>query len=73
MFSELIDKFNTFSSQHQVFIASLAAFCIVVATWGFEHLMDRYFFSKRPIGYVIAFFGGIFFLWVIKHYIMHLG
>ena len=72
MFSEFAEKFNSFAGHHQVIFTIMIAFCIIAISWGIEKLLEEHVFYKHPLpGYLIAIFGGLLTLWIIKHIILH--
>ena len=72
MFKEIINKLSTLASHHQAITALIIAVSAVMISWGFEKILEIYFFPKRPLaGYVIAIAIGLLLLWLTQHFILH--
>lgn len=72
MFMQLLTKIGTFAAHHQAIIAGVVTLCIVCITWGFEKMLEKYFFPKDSFySYLAAVVGGVVLLYAIQHYILH--
>ena len=72
MFEKLITKIGSFADHHQVLVAIAVAICVVCVSWSFEQLLEHYVFPKKPLyGFISVILGGLFLLWLIQHYILH--
>lgn len=72
MFSRLFKKIGTFADHHQMLISLVIAFSIISVSWGFEKILERHLLPSHPLyGYLIAIIGGLFILWVLQHFILH--
>jgi uncharacterized membrane protein len=72
MFSRLFQKVGTYAEHHQILFALIVGVCAVSFSWGVEKMLDTHVFPQSPIlGYSIAIFGGLFGLFLTKHYVLH--
>lgn len=71
MFSELLDKLNSFQDHHQVFFAIFVMFGLVIFSWGIERILEEHIFiRKTKTNYLIAVSIGIIIMWLTKHIIL---
>lgn len=72
MFSRLLDKVSSFADHHQLIIGMFVGFSLICFTWGLEKILETYLWPHKPVvGYAVACFGGLFLLWLIQHFILH--
>jgi len=72
MYSELFAKFNSFAGHHQIIFTVIVAICLITISWAIEKILEEYIFHhKKLAGYIIAIFGSLFILWMVKHFILH--
>lgn len=72
MFKSFFEKFSTFAHHHQALFAILIAFIIICMTWAVEKILDEHVFkNKRLQGYLAVIAGGLFVLWIIQHFVLH--
>lgn len=72
MFSELIEKVNSFADHHQVMFASVIAVAFICLSWGIEKFLELHLFPNNPVyGYITAIAGSLLLLWFTHHYILH--
>lgn len=73
MLAKIFKKFNQLLTHYQVLFFILITLCAIMFTWGFEHLLDLYFFPNKPLlGYGIAVIGSLGVLFIIQHVIRHI-
>lgn len=72
MFAQFFSKVSDFAAHHQVIIASVVALCVILATWGIENIVERYFLPNRTVvRYVLAVVVSSLVLWFIQHTVLH--
>lgn len=72
MFERLTEKLTDLSLHHQVAFALITVISIVCVSWGVELLLKEYIFPEKPVyAALIAIIGGLFFLWLTKHVVLH--
>ena len=73
MFSEFFSKFDSIAKHHQIFFTIIIAFCVIAISWGVEKILEEYVFYKNPLhGYIICVIGGLFMLYLVEHFILHI-
>lgn len=71
MFKNLLESFHSLKDHHQVLLTVIITFSAICVSWGAEKLLERYLFPNRPaVGYVVALMGGLFALWLVKHFLL---
>lgn len=72
MFSKLFQKIGTFADHHQALCGIIIGFSAISISWGVEKILETYLILENPLhGYGVAIFGGLFALWLTKHYVLH--
>jgi hypothetical protein len=72
MFSELLEKINSFGEHHQAVIAIIITVCIISISWAIERIFDEFIFPHKPwYGYFLTIMIAVLMLWITKHFILH--
>lgn len=72
MLQRLIEKLNDLNEHHQVIFALIAIVSVVFVSWGVETLLEYYVFPGDTLkAACAAILGGLFFLLLSKHVVLH--
>lgn len=72
MFLKVFKKISTFADHHQALCAMIIGVSAISISWGVEKIFETYLILDNPLmGYGLAIFGGLFVLWLTKHYVLH--